>query len=64
METGASTTSIPSADLAELLGGPEEHDAHPLLGCVRRASGDFCGPEVGAVGVDRDRDGHAVQATQ
>ena len=54
----------PLGDLAELLSGPEEHDAHALLGCVRRARGDFGGPEVGAVGVDRDRDGHAVQATQ
>ena len=54
----------PLGDLAELLGGPEEHDPDPLLGCVRRTRGDFGGPEVGAVGVDRDRDGHAVQATQ
>ena len=54
----------PLGHLAELLGGAEEHDAHPLLGCVRRARGDFCGPEVGAVGVDRDRDGHGLEATQ
>jgi hypothetical protein len=54
----------PLGHVAKLLGGAEEHDAHPLLGCVRRARGDFCGPEVGAVGVDRDRDGHAREATQ
>ena len=60
-ETGASTISTPAGRLADLVGGREQQDAHALLRRDRRARRDLGGPEVGAVGVDRDRDGHAVR---
>ena len=58
IDTGESTISTPGGR-AELVGGPEEQDAHALRGRDRGAGSDLGWAEISAVGVDGDRDGHS-----